>query len=148
MITWKDLNSALGDLVSRTLEDAGLPAERDRQDVSKPVVRRSYRIDLTTTDGMGTDDYAETGADVEIYFYPACSRPPRDGVQEAAPALGCALRPGLPVGGVVLEIADTIETELSDSVLTLMFRLEWVETAAETGEYMETLVYNQEEATE
>ena len=48
----------------------------------------------------------------------------------------------------MLEIADTIETELSDSVLTLMFRLEWVETAAETGEYMETLVYNQEEATE
>ena len=142
MITWKDLNSALGDLVSRTLKDAGLPAERDRQDVSKPVVRRSFRIDLTTTDGMGTDDYAETGADVEIYFYP------RDEVQEAAQALRCALRPGISVGGVVLEIADTIETELSDSVLTLMFRLEWVETAAETGEYMETLVYNQEEATE
>ena len=54
MITWKDLNSALGDLVSRTLKDAGLPAERDRQDVSKPVVRRSYRIDLTTTDIQGT----------------------------------------------------------------------------------------------
>lgn len=148
MITWKDLNSALGDLVSRTLKDAGLPAERDRQDVSKPVARRSFRIDLTATDGMGTDDYAETGADVEIYFYPANSRRPRDEVQEAAQALRCALRPGIPVGGVVLEIADTIETELSDSVLTLMFRLEWVETAAETGEYMETLVYNQEEATE
>ena len=93
MITWKDLNNALGALVSQALKDAGLPAERDRQDVSKPVVRRSYRIDLTTTDGMGTDDYAETGADVEIYFYPANSRRPRDEVQEAAQALRCALRP-------------------------------------------------------
>lgn len=38
MITWKDLNSALGDLVSRTLKDAGLPAERDRQDVSLSLI--------------------------------------------------------------------------------------------------------------
>lgn len=148
MITWKDLNNALGAVVSQALKDAGLPAERDRQDVNKPVARRSYRIDLTTTDGMGTDDYAETGADVEIYFYPANGRRPRDEVQEAAQALRCALRPGIPVGGVVLEIADTIETDMSDGVLALMFRLEWVETAEETGEPMETLIYNGEELTE
>lgn len=147
MITWKDLNSALGDLVSRTLKDAGLPAERDRQDVSKPVVRRSFRIDLTTTDGMGTDDYAETGVDVEIYFYPAKADRPRDEVQAAAQALRCALRPGIPAGGVVLEIADTIETDMTDGVLALMFRVDWVETAEETGEPMEELTYNGEELT-
>ena len=148
MITWKDLNSALGTIVSQALQDAGLPAERDRQDVRKPVVRRSFRIDLTTTDSMGTDDYAETGVDVEIYFYPANSSRPRDEVQTAAQALRLALRPGIPVGGVVLEIAETIETDMSDSVLSLMFRLEWVETAAEEGEPMETLIYNGEELTE
>lgn len=147
MITWTDLNNALGAIVSQTLTEIGLPAERDRQDITKPVTRRSYRIDLTTTDGMGTDDYAETGADVEIYFYPANSRRPRDEVQEAAQALRCALRPGIPVGGVVLEIADTIETDMTDGVLALMFRVDWVETAEEAGEPMEELTYNGEELT-
>ena len=148
MITWTDLNNALGTIVSQTLTEIGLPAERDRQDITKPVTRRSYRIDLTATDGMGTDDYAETGVDVEIYFYPAKADRPRDEVQAAAQALRCALRPGIPAGGVVLEIADTIETDMSDGVLALMFRLEWVETAEETGEPMETLIYNGEELTE
>ena len=146
MITWTDLNNALGAIVSQTLTEIGLPAERDRQDITKPVTRRSYRIDLTATDGMGTDDYAETGVDVEIYFYPAKADRPRDEVQAAAQALRCALRPGIPVCGVVLEIADTIETDMTDGVLALMFRVDWVETAEETGEYMETLVLDQKEA--
>ena len=62
MITWKDLNNALGAVVSQALKDAGLPAERDRQDVSKPVVRRSFRIDLTATDGMGASSCAHSWA--------------------------------------------------------------------------------------
>ena len=146
MITWTDLNNALGAIVSQTLTEIGLPAERDRQDITKPVTRRSYRIDLTATDGMGTDDYAETGVDVEIYFYPAKADRPRDEVQAAAQALRCALRTGIPVCGVVLEITDAIETDMTDGVLALMFRVDWVETAEETGEYMETLVLDQKEA--
>ena len=146
MITWTDLNNALGTIVSQTLREIGLPAERDRQDITKPVTRRSYRIDLTATDGMGTDDYAETGVDVEIYFYPAKADRPRDEVQAAAQALRCALRTGIPVCGVVLEIADAIETDMTDGMLALMFRVDWVETAEETGEYMETLVLDQKEA--
>ena len=69
MITWTDLNNALGTIVSQTLTEIGLPSERDRQDITKPVARRSYRIDLTATDGMGTDDYAETGVDAVSYTH-------------------------------------------------------------------------------
>jgi len=61
MIHWKEIDDALGAVVSAALKAANLPAVRERKDVKAPLVRRSYRIDVGQTDGMGTDDYAETG---------------------------------------------------------------------------------------
>lgn len=72
MIRWKEIDDALGAVVSAALKAANLPAVRERKDVKAPLVRRSYRIDVGQTDGMGTDDYAETGCDIEIYF--SCRR--------------------------------------------------------------------------
>ena len=54
---------------------------------------------------------------------------------------------GFEACGVWLPIDDTIEVDTSQGVLVAQFGISWVETAAETGEYMETLNYNGEELT-
>lgn len=145
MITWQTIDDVIGGLVSSALNDAGLSAVRIRPDVSEPIARRSYRIDLSNSDDMGTDDYAERGVDVEIYYYPAEKDRPRSELNEAAQALKTALRAGIPADDIVIELNGTINTDASDGVLALMFRLFWVETAEETGEFMENLTYEKEE---
>ena len=54
MITWKKINKALGKVVRETLEEINLPAVFIKDDVNKPITRRSFRIDLTNTDDFGT----------------------------------------------------------------------------------------------
>ena len=154
MIQWKEIDDALGAVVSAALKAANLPAVRERKDVKAPLVRRSYRIDVGQTDGMGTDDYAETGCDIEIYFYPADGTRPRDELNTAADAIRAALREGVTVQDVVLipeddiacnaDVMDTYWTAFLNAdgeTLTVMLRLTWIETAEETGEFMEDMVY-------
>ena len=137
MIRWKEIDDALGAVVSAALGAADLPAGRIRDDVKAPLVRRSYRIDVGQTDGMGTDDYAE----IEIYFYPADGTRPRDELNTAADAIRAALREGVTVQDVVLIPEDDITCDADGETLTVMLRLTWIETAEETGEFMEEMVY-------
>ena len=141
MIRWKEIDDALGAVVSAALGAANLPAGRIRDDVKAPLVRRSYRIDVGQTDGMGTDDYAETDCDIEIYFYPADGTRPRDELNTAADAIRAALREGVTVQGVVLIPEDDITCDADGETLAVMLRLTWIETAEETGEFMEEMVY-------
>ena len=141
MLHWKEIDDALGAVVSAALKAANLPAVRERKDVKAPLVRRSYRIDVGQTDGMGTDDYAETGCDIEIYFYPADGTRPRDELNTAADAIRAALREGVTVQGVVLIPEDDITCDVDGETLAVMLRLTWIETAEETGEFMEDMVY-------
>ena len=136
MIRWKEIDDALGAVVSAALKAANLPAARERKDVKAPLVRRSYRIDVGQTDGMGTDDYAETGCDIEIYFYPADGTRPRDELNTAADAIRAALREGVTVQGVVLIPEDDITCDADGETLAVMLRLTWIETAEETGEFI------------
>ena len=55
---------------------------------------------------------------------------------------------GFEAGGIWIPLDEDVSCDSSQDVLVVQFSASWVETAAETGEYMETLVYNQEEATE
>lgn len=139
MITWKKINKALGKVVSETLKEINLPASFIKDDVNKPIARRSFRIDLTNTDDFGTLSYAERGVDVEIYFYPEDKERPRDEINEASQALKAALRTGIFVEDFPIELEDRIEADASGGILALMFRLFWIEIAEEDGEFMEDL---------
>ena len=48
MIGYKEIDDALGAVVSAALRESNLPAMRVRDDVRKPLPRPSYRIDLIT----------------------------------------------------------------------------------------------------
>ena len=144
MITQDDINTALGQAAGAALEAAGLAAEWTRPDTRRPVVRPSYRVDVSLADDMGAEDYAERGVDVEIYYYPLDAEQPRDELARAAETLRVLLRTGVTVGGVVLEVAGAVDSDATDGVLALMLRLEWIETTEDEGEPMETLIYNEE----
>lgn len=142
-ITWQELDDALGAAVSSALREAALPALRVRDDTEKPLPRPSYRIDLAAADEARTAEYAERGAEVEIYYYPKDAHAPRRELLTAAEAVRAALGEGIDVGGVWLYLENEIETDASDGVLAATLRLEWIETAGEPeGEPMEELEYN------
>ena len=138
--------------IRTTLEGLILPlvpgAKMIRADAPKPVVRPSFKIDvLPVSGGAACDGAREYEADVDIWYYPKSSDRPRDECDEVAEQLLDTLGEGFAVGGVWLPIDDTIEVDTSQGVLVAQFGVSWVETAAETGEYMETLNYNGEELT-
>lgn len=145
MITWQQIDDVLGERISSALTEAGYPTARISNDIIKPVARRSYRIDLYSTDDMGTECYAERGMDVEIYYYPQDKERPKQELNEISQLLKVVIRSGILVSGVCLELSEGIEADTSDGVLTLMFRLEWIETVQEEGEHMQELVLNEEE---
>ena len=146
MITWKEIDDAVGGIVSAALTDADLTAARIRSDISEPIARRSYRIDLTNTDDTRTETYAERGMDVEIDYNPQENERPRDELNDASQVLKSALGGGILVSDVHIELSEGIEADVSDGILTLMFRLEWIETKEDEGEMMEKLVVDGEEA--
>ena len=124
-------------------------AEVMRPDDKKPLKRPSFKIDvLPVNGGAACDGAREYEADVDVWYYPQNAQRPRDECDEIAGQLLDLLSDGFSVGGVWLPIDDAIEVDTSQGVLVTQFGVSWVETAAETGEYMETLVYNREEATE
>ena len=109
-ITWQALDDALGAAVSSALREAALPALRVRDDTEKPLPRPSYRIDLAVADEARTAEYAERGAEVEIYYYPKEAHAPRSELLTAAEALRSSLGEGIDIGGVWLYPEDGIET--------------------------------------
>lgn len=140
----KDIRTTLEALILPLVEGAKIM----RADAPKPVVRPSFKIDILPVGGGAACDGArEYEADVDIWYYPKSSDRPRDECDEVAEQLLDTLGEGFEVGGVWLPIDDTIEVDTSQGVLVAQFGISWVETAAETGEYMETLNYNGEELT-
>lgn len=142
MIHCKEIDDALGAVISAALAAAELPAMRVRDDTRKPLPRPSYRIDVTASDDARTGDYAERGAEVEIYYYPKDTDAQQWETLRAVDTLLPALGEGVDVSGVRLYLADGIESEAWVGGLTLTLRLEWIETADEPdGDLMETLEY-------
>ena len=123
-------------------------AEVMRPDDKKPLKRPYFKIDvLPVGGGAACAGAREFETDIDIWYYPKSSDRPRDECDAVAEQLLDTLGEGLEVGGVWLPIDDTIEVDTSQGVLVAQFGISWVETAEETGEYMETLNYNGEELT-
>ena len=83
--------------------------------------------------------------DIEIYYYPQEKERPKDELNEVSQLLKAALRSGVAVSDMQIELSDSIEADVSDGILALMFRLEWIETAEEEGETMNELIFNEKE---
>lgn len=140
----KDIRTALEALILPLVPGANML----RTDVPKPAVRPSFKIDvLPVSGGAACDGAREYEADIDIWYYPKDAQRPRDECDTVAGQLQDALSDGFAVGGVWLPIDDTIEVDTSQGVLVAQLGVSWVETATETGEYMETLNYNGEELT-
>lgn len=140
----KEIRTALEALILPLVEGAKIL----RSDVPKPAVRPSFKIDvLPVSSGAACDGAREYEADIDIWYYPKSSNRPRDECDAVAEQLLDTLGEGFEACGVWLPIDDTIEVDTSQGVLVAQFGVSWVETAAETGEYMETLNYNGEELT-
>lgn len=140
----RDIRKALEALILPLVEGAKIM----RADAPKPAVRPSFKIDvLPVSGGSACDGAREFETDIDIWYYPKSSDRPRDECDAVAEQLLDTLSEGFEACGVWLPIDDTIEVDTSQGVLVAQFGVSWVETAAETGEPMEELIYNGEELT-
>ena len=141
----KEIRIALTKLVQEIVPGAtGI-----KTNVRKPVVRPSFRIDvLPVGGGAACDGAREREVDVDIWYYPKDIDHPRDECDAVADKLLAALDEGFEAGGVWIPLDEDASCDSSQDVLMVQFSASWVETAEETGEPMETLIYNGEELTE
>lgn len=141
----KEIRIALTKLVQEIVPGATVI----KSDVRKPVVRPSFRIDvLPVGGGAACDGAREREVDVDIWYYPKDTDHPRDECDAVADKLLAALDEGFEAGGVWIPLDEDASCDSSQDVLVVQFTAAWVETAEETGEPMETLIYNGEELTE
>ena len=141
----KEIRAALTALILPLVEGAKIL----RSDVPKPTVRPAFKIDvLPVSGGSACDGAREYEADIEIWYYPKDAHRPRDECDTVAGQLLDTLGDGFAVGGVWIPLDEDASCDSSQDVLVVQFTASWVETAEETGEPMETLIYNGEELTE
>ena len=118
-----------------------------KTDSRKPVVRPSFRIDVyPVAGGAACRDAREREVEVDIWYYPQDTDHPRDECDALADDLLAALDDGFEAGGVWISLDENAECDMTQDTLVVQFAADWVETAAEEGEYMETLEINQKEA--
>ena len=118
-----------------------------KTDSRKPVVRPSFRIDVyPVAGGAACRDAREREVDVDIWYYPKDTDHPRDECDALADELLAALDDGFEAGGVWISLDENAECDMTQDTLVVQFAADWVESAAEEGEYMETLEINQKEA--
>lgn len=116
-------------------------------DEREPVVRPSFRIDvLPVSGGAACGGAREREVDVDIWYYPKDTDHPLDECDAVADKLLAALDDGFEAGGIWIPLDEDASCDSSQDVLAVQFSASWVETAEETGEYMETLVLDQKEA--
>lgn len=141
-MTFRDIRAALTAL----LLGLGDGCKVVKGDVREPVVRPAYKLDvLPGESGAACDGARERAAEIDIWFYPKNKDRPLDECTAAAERLTSALDGGFSAGGVWLTPDDALTIDLSDGVLVCQLTVTWYEAAAETGEVMETLVYDGEE---
>ena len=118
-----------------------------KTDSRKPVVRPSFRIDVyPVAGGAACRGAREREVEVDIWYYPKDTDHPRDECDALADELLAALDDGFEAGGVWISLDENAECDMTQDTLVVQFAADWVESAAEEGEYMETLEINQKEA--
>ncbi len=138
----EDIRAALTALV-REIDPTAKVVKADER---TPVIRPSFRIDvLPMGGGAACNGAREREVDVDIWYYPKDADHPRDECDTVADQLLAALDSGFTAGGIYIPLDEDASCDSAQDVLVVQFSASWVETAAEDGEYMETLVYNKEE---
>lgn len=140
-MTLLEVNRAVCALVEQAAARSGTGAELSAEDLSRPILRPSVKIDLEESrEAAAVEDRVEVEVTFRIYFFARDrSRPKLDNLAMRQ-ALGLAFRGGVPVGEDVIPIDEGLSFTVSDGVLeaALELRLD-LEPEAPAGELMETL---------
>lgn len=143
-MTLLEVNRAVCALVEQAAARSGTGAELSAEDLSRPILRPSVKIDLEESrEAAAVEDRVEVEVTFHIYFFARDrSRPKLDNLAMRQ-ALGLAFRGGVPVGEDVIPIDEGLSFTVSDGVLeaALELRLDLEPEAPEesAGELMETL---------
>lgn len=117
-----------------------------RTEEKEPVQRPSVKVDLLPMGcGMACAGMREREADLDIWYYPKDKEHPRNECVQVAEALNNALCDGFAVENTWIDLDDGMTAELTDGVLVCQCSMTWIESAAEEGEPMEELNYNETE---
>lgn len=140
-MTLLEVNRAVCALVEQAAARSGTGAELSAEDLSRPILRPSVKIDLEESrEAAAVEDRVEVEVTFRIYFFARDrSRPKLDNLAMRQ-ALGLAFRGGVPVGEDVIPIDEGLSFTVSDGVLeaALDLRLD-LEPETPEGELMETL---------
>lgn len=140
-MTLLEVNRAVCALVEQAAARSGTGAELSAEDLSRPILRPSVKIDLEESrEAAAVEDRVEVEVTFRIYFFARDrSRPKLDNLAMRQ-ALGRAFRDGVPVGEDVIPIDEGLSFTVPDGVLeaALELRLD-LEPETPEGELMETL---------
>lgn len=140
-MTLLEVNRAVCALVEQAAARSGTGAELSAEDLSRPILRPSVKIDLEESrEAAAVEDRVEVEVTFRIYFFARDrSRPKLDNLAMRQ-ALGRAFRDGGPVGEDVVPIDEGLLFTVTDGVLeaALDLRLD-LEPETPEGELMETL---------
>ena len=140
-MTLLEVNRAVCALVEQAAARSGTGAELSAEDLSRPILRPSVKIDLEESrEAAAVEDRVEVEVTFRIYFFARDrSRPKLDNLAMRQ-ALGRAFRDGVPVGADVVPIDEGLLFTVTDGVLeaALDLRLD-LEPETPEGELMETL---------
>lgn len=140
-MTLLEVNWAVCALVEQAAARSGTGAELSAEDLSRPILRPSVKIDLEESrEAAAVEDRVEVEVTFRIYFFARDrSRPKLDNLAMRQ-ALGRAFRDGVPVGEDVVPIDEGLLFTVTDGVLeaALDLRLD-LEPETPEGELMETL---------
>lgn len=134
--------------VTAVIRGADSKAKVIHGDVPEPVPRGAYKIDVLPTEvGAACAGARERQTDVDIWYYSRNKERPRDECDEVAERLVDAFAEGFSAGDTWLMPDEDVSLDISQGVLVMQFGISWSESARETGEPMETLIYDREELT-
>lgn len=140
-MTLLEVNRAVCALVEQAAARSGTGAELSAEDLSRPILRPSVKIDLEESrEAAAVEDRVEVEVTFRIYFFARDrSRPKLDNLAMRQ-ALGLAFRGGVPVGEDVIPIDEGLSFTVTDGVLeaALELRLD-LEPETPEGELMENL---------
>nr|DAL51313.1 MAG TPA_asm: hypothetical protein [Caudoviricetes sp.] len=140
-MTLLEVNRAVCALAEQAAARSGTGAELSAEDLSRPILRPSVKIDLEESrEAAAVEDRVEVEVTFRIYFFARDrSRPKLDNLAMRQ-ALGRAFRDGVPVGEDVVPIDEGLLFTVTDGVLeaALDLRLD-LEPETPAGDLMETL---------
>lgn len=144
-MTLLELNKGVCALASQAARASGTGAELVAEDVRRPILRPSVKVELEESgETRAVDARVEQEVTFRIYFFARdASRPKLDNLAMRQ-ALGAAFRDGVAAGEDTVPIDEGLSFNVTDGVLVATLSLSVDLELPETGEIMETLHQNLE----